>query len=120
VTVGQKKKQNVENKSSTNKFFKLFGRKTSNGENAEKQNVSDKIRSAPSSPSTLRRFFRRSSFQKSTQKMSKSRSETSLNAEREKSPKSAEEKSPKKVGLKRSKSLNDGQCDIPKVAVAAK
>jgi len=52
--------------------------------------------------------------------MSKSRSETSLNAEREKSPKSAEEKSPKKVGLKRSKSLNDGQCDNPKVAVAAK
>ena len=125
ATVGQKtKRQNGENtKTKTGKsFLKLFtaksDRKTvpaNDGVENKSFDLSDTIRSAPSSPSTLRRFFRRSSFQKPASKMSKSRSETSLNAGREKSPKNVEENTPKKVGLKRSKSLNDGQSETPKV-----
>ena len=126
ATSGAKKRPNVDKTSSTstpnkikgNKFLKLFtrcDRKASNGLD-KTDDMSDKIRSAPSSPSTLRRFFRRSSFQKPASKMSKSRSETSLNAGREKSPKSSDRSCPKKVQLKRSKSLNDGQrSSVPRV-----
>jgi hypothetical protein len=95
------------------KLFMKSDRKKSS-EVIEKE-VSDKIRSAPSSPSTLRRFFRRPSLQTSSNAMSKSRSETSLNSGREKSPKLAEEICPKKPQLKRSKSLNDGRSNSPKV-----
>ena len=128
ATVGRQKRAKVTNSQTSpnkggrlKKLFMKSDRKTSK-ENVEQNvsDISDKIRSAPSSPSTLRRFFRRSSFQKSLPKMSKARSETSLLPGREKSPKFVEEIiSPKKL-LKRSKSLNDGQSVTPKVEVLAK
>ena len=128
-TSAQRKRQKVE-KTSTSKgsrLRKLFGIKTDktnvDDNNADSVDITLKIRSEPSSPSTLRRFFRRSSFQKSTAKMSKSRSETSLNAsglssgqDRDKNPKIVDELSLSiKKKLKRSKSLNDGQSTTPKV-----
>ena len=126
ATVGRQKRPKVtNNQTSSNKggrLKKLFmksDRKMSN-ENVDKNisDISDKIRSAPSSPSTLRRFFRRSSFQKSLPKLSKARSETSLISGREKSPKLVEEIVSPKKQLKRSKSLNDGQSVDPKVDVS--
>lgn len=119
-TVSQKKRQKVDNNSTSTKggrLRKLFCKK-SDVAAADKNDV-DKIKSEPSSPSTMCRFFRRSSFQKSLPKMSKSRSETSLatNVNNDKSPKLFDRIASPKIRLKRSKSLNDGQSNGPKVVV---
>ena len=128
-TSAQRKRQKVEKTSISkgSRLRKLFGIKTDktsvDDNNADSVDITLNIRSEPSSPSTLRRFFRRPSFQKSTAKMSKSRSETSLNAsglssgqDRDKNPNIVDDLSLSvKKKLKRSKSLNDGQSTTPKV-----
>ena len=118
--VSQKKRQKVDNNSTSTKggrLRKLFCKKS---DVVVDKNDVDKIKSEPSSPSTMCRFFRRSSFQKSLPKMSKSRSETSLattNINTDKSPKLFDRIASPKIRLKRSKSLNDGQSNVPKVVV---